>query len=54
MNLYACDRALARAVEAAIERDIADSRQVQHPVPHHRLNAMIEHAIASYQAGRSG
>ena len=54
VNLYACDRALARAVEAAIERDMKDGRRVQYPVPHHRLNAMIEHVIASYQAGRSG
>ena len=53
VNLYAHDRSLARAVEDAIERDLADSRQVQHPVPHDRINALIEGLISSYQAGRS-
>ena len=50
VNLHAHDRALAAEIEAAIERDVADS---QYPVPHDRLNALIERVISSYQAGRS-
>jgi cardiolipin synthase len=53
VNLHAHDRALAAEIEAAIERDAADSRRVQYPVPHDFLNALIESVISSYQAGRS-
>jgi len=40
-------------IEAAIEREVTDSRRVQYPVPHDFLNALIESVISSYQAGRS-
>jgi cardiolipin synthase len=53
VNLHAHDPALAREVEAAIGRAVAESRRVQFPVPHDRLNALIERVISAYQAGRS-
>ena len=53
VNLHAHDRALAAEIESAIEREVAVSRRVQYPLPHGRLNALIEGLISSYQAGRS-
>jgi cardiolipin synthase len=53
VNLYCQDPVFARAVEAAIEHNIADSQAAHHPVPHRKVSALIERALSAYQAGRS-
>lgn len=50
VNLYCQDATFARAVEDAIEREIADSQPARHPIPHSPVNALIERLISSYQA----
>lgn len=54
VDLYCRDARLARDIEAAIERDIQDGRQVHSPVPYRRVHMMVEKAITVYQSRRPG
>jgi cardiolipin synthase len=52
VDVFSRDVGLARAVEAAIERDIADAQPAQLPLKYRRLYVAIEKAISRYQSRR--
>ena len=50
VDVFSRDAELARAVEAAIQRDIADAQPARLPVKYRRIHAAIEKAMSRHQS----
>jgi cardiolipin synthase len=53
VDVFSRDAGLARAVEAAIERDLAGAEPARLPVKYRRIYAVLEKAISRYQSRRA-
>lgn len=53
VDVFSRDAGLARAVEAAIERDIADAQPARLPVKYRRIYVVIEKAMSRHQSRRA-